>query len=240
MTESISVGFDYRPSAVPGLRIRADYSDLEVQDRVASAGELQRLLPTEVYASLTQFFTYDDDGNLTRIDFAPINVSNSNSETVNADISYAFETAWGRFEPGMNIDYVIERTDQATADSDPVDNVGTSVGVDRYLAQARLGWENGPWSSFMTVHYTPGYDNVAPFVGTSGEREIITKIESRTTFDASIRRRFDSGLTVQVGARNLFDEAYSRGIFNARPYDQRRFDVRGRVAFVELNYDFGS
>ena len=48
----------------------------------------------------------------------------------------------------------------------------------------------------------------------------------------------DNGLRVRTGGRNIFDRAAPANVFGGGlPYDPTRWDARGRVFFVDLNWE---
>ena len=234
-SENISTGVTYNPRWAPGLQMSLDYSNVEFDNRIAGAFELLNLLPPEVYGSQPDFFVRDDDGNLLEFVSRPVNISRTVSETLDADISYRFESGWGAFEPGLNVSYVLDQFDQAAPGGEEVSFRGKTIGVDRYHLRARLGWERNNWSGAVFVDHTPSYRNESIFVPEVAQLDI----DSRTTVDLSVAyRREDMGLTVRGGARNLFDEDFPFGFFGGGvPYDAKRVDLRGRVIFLEATLD---
>ena len=64
------------------------------------------------------------------------------------------------------------------------------------------------------------------------------KVDSRTTVDLTGGYRFDNGLAVRAGGRNIFDADFPFMLSRSgRPFDTTRVDLRGRVLFVEVTYD---
>ena len=88
------------------------------------------------------------------------------------------------------------------------------------------------------MHYQPEYDNntfVNDFFRTIPE----LKVDSRTTVDLTGTYRFDNGITARAGGRNIFNADFPFMVgYQGRPFDTSRVDLRGRVLFVEVTYDF--
>ena len=194
------------------------------------------MLPPEEYGLLEEIFVRDEDGNLIRRNNFPINISQSVAETLNTNVSYSFANDWGDFDFNIGVIYILEDYDKAFEDSAQTSTVGTSFGLDEYRALSSLSWRRGPWTSLVEIQHTPGYENLFSINAVS--RVKITDIESRTTVDTSLGYAFENGLTLRVGVRNLFDEDFPKGIFGDKPYDSSRVDLRGRVGFIDLTYDF--
>jgi len=47
----------------------------------------------------------------------------------------------------------------------------------------------------------------------------------------------DNGLRVRAGGRNILDRAAPATAFSGLPYDPTRWDARGRVLFIDLNWE---
>ena len=237
-SEDLNVGFTYTPRWLSGFHMQVDYSRIEYTNRIASVFELNNILDPEVLGSQSDIYERDENGVLQRYITRPINISETFSEILDVDMSYEFDSAWGRFEPGLNLSYVLDQFNRAAEGGEAVEFRGRTVGLDRYRLTGRLGWERHNWSGAMFVHHVPSYVNDAFFV----PEVAVQEIDSRTTIDFSVAYRLDNlGLTVRAGARNLLDEDFPFGFFgNGVPFDGKRVDLRGRVAYVEATVDFSS
>ena len=238
-SDTIDLGFTLTPPSVDGLRFDIAYSRIDFKNRIASSFELGQLLPPEVYGNLEQFFIRDDDGTLMRVINRPVNIARRFSETIDFDLSHSFDTKYGTFEPGVNFHHVIKQFDQAIEGSPEASFVGESIGIEESRLQGRLNWYKDDWSADIYVTHTPGYLNT-DFEGSFAFRPIPNmEVDSRTVADMSVRKSFDNGLRVRAGGRNIFNADFPFMLSsNGQPYDANRVDLRGRVFFVELTYDF--
>ena len=234
-----NIGVRYLPGWGKGLLVTVDWSDVDMRDRLASSGALSQLLPPEVFAFLPQFFLRAEDGTLIGSFNTTINISRRVSESVDFHISKPFDTGVGRFVAEFDYSRVLEQYDQAIPGSLKASFVGESVGVDRYKWKATGTWYRDPSSVTVVVNHTPGYIN-NDFENSFFRSEIPRmSVASHTTVDLSASHRFESGVSVRVGGRNVFDKSFpfmlsERGM----PYDTKRVDLRGRVLYLELGYDF--
>ena len=239
-SDQTAIGFKYAPRWGEGLVVALDYSEIDFRDRIAYPFELGRLLPDEVYGRIDTIFIRDENDNLIEMDGRPINIARRVSETIDLDVSTQLETSYGMFFPGLNIHYVLDQFDQAFPDSEErVDFVGKALGVLKYKVEGRLGWARGDnVLADLRVHYQPEYDNntfVNDFFRTIPE----LKVDSRTTVDLTGTYRFDNGITARAGGRNIFNADFPFMVgHQGRPFDTSRVDLRGRVLFVEVTYDF--
>ena len=65
------------------------------------------------------------------------------------------------------------------------------------------------------------------------------QVGSYTTVDLTVTYQFDNGVRVRAGGRNIFDEEL-RTVYDRIPYDPTRYDARGRVFFLEVNYELAA
>jgi len=240
-SEQWDVGFTWAPESVPELSVSVDYSHIDYKDRIVSGGAVIRDLPPEVVAPRSDLIIRDADGNAVTQVFTPINEYRRVSEDLAVDIKYRHETRWGMFEPGINFAKVTQLHDQYSPDTEPVDLVGTSRGLDNYRIRSYLGWVRDNWSAMLGINHTPSYLNNQVAIVFGGPVSF-HKVSSYTTADLTIAVGFNSGLTVRVGGRNITDAAFpfaalDNQIAGGRPYDPSRVDPYGRVLFLDLTYE---
>ena len=232
-----NIGVRYLPSWGDGLLVTVDWSNVDIRDRLATSSALRQLLPIEVYAFLPQFFLRAEDGTLLGSFSTTINISRRVSESVDVHISKPFDTPVGRFVGELDYSRVLEQYDQAIPGSVKASFVGESVGVDRYKLKAQGTWYRDPSSVTVVVNHTPGYIN-NDFENSFRDIPRMP-VASRTTVDISAAHRFESGVSVRVGGRNVFDRGFPFMLSDqGRPYDTKRVDLRGRVLYLELGYEF--
>ena len=238
-SDTIDLGLTLTPPSVDGLRFDVGYSRIDFKNRIARSGELRRLLPPEVYGNLEQFFIRDDGRNLLRSINRPVNITRRVSETIDFDLSHSFDTKYGTFEPGVNFHHVIKQFDQAVEGSAEASFVGESIGIDESRLQGRLNWYKDDWSADLYVTRTPGYLNTDHEADFPFPPIPNMEVDSRTVIDMSVRKSFNNGLRVRAGGRNILNADFPFMLSsNGQPYDTTRVDLRGRVFFFELTYDF--
>ena len=98
----------------------------------------------------------------------------------------------------------------------------------------------GPDDSKSFLQYTPGYLNNNYSSTAFGEPRVPDmQVGSRYTVDLSGTYRWNNGLVVRLGGRNIFDADFPFALNGqGKPYDAARVDVRGQVWFAEVSYDF--
>lgn len=234
-----TAGARYTPNWLPGLLVQVDYAIIDFTNRIASSNELRILLPDEIFGNLEEFFVRDENGTLLQNNNKSINISRRVSETVDVDVSYLFDTDWGTFTPGVNLSYTIKQFDQAFPGVEKVSFVGETQGIDRYRLQGRLNWVRDNISADLFVYYTPSYENTN-FEDTIRDGLPVPRVSDRTTVDLTAAYRFDNGLTLRAGGRNIFNADFPFALnLSGDPHDAQRVDLRGRVFFIEASFEFG-
>ena len=236
LSTNINVGVQYLPRWTEEMEIKVDYSDIDYRDRIANSGELSRLLPTEEFANLPQFFRRAEDGTLIESISRPVNISRRLNRTLDVAVSKRFRTSRGDFTPRLHYHRVLKMCDQAVEGSPCRPFVGELIGVDKYKLRGELKWVKDNWAANLLVHHTPGY------IGNAFETNIFQDIPnmdvtSHTTVDFVASYVFDNGLTLRGGGRNIFDREFPFVLTSsARPYDSKRVDLRGRVLLLEAQW----
>ena len=88
------------------------------------------------------------------------------------------------------------------------------------------------------MHYSPGYIN-NDFENNIWFDLPNEDVDERWTVDLTGTYKMDNGLTVRAGGRNILDADFPYMLSSSsRPWDNKRVDLRKRVLFLEVSYDF--
>ena len=245
------------PNALPGFRFRLDWSAVDYNNRIRSSRSLIRDFP-EVVMNNPEIAERDNEGNLVRVYYRNINIENRYSEMATAHVEYAFDTRVGRFMPAVQYTRYLEDYEQLTKDTPEISALGTQRGQDRYRWQFSVNWRWRKFQADVWAYYTPGYLNDrahscplypsdvregSPCTGSwsvTGRSEYLTiDVASLTTIDATVSYTMDNGLRIRAGGRNVLDRSFPltvNGTSGFVPYDAGRWDARGRVLFIDLNW----
>ena len=253
-SDTWSVGFDWTPLAIPGLRWTVDWSKTDFTNRIEDSVSIQFMSQNrpELVMNHPQLITRDEQGEIVSILFQPINVNAKLSEILDTSLQYSFETPYGQFTPRVGYtrilaDYV-QISDEETS---RIDFAGTQLGPDKYQLQGSLSWLWNRFAADVFVYYTPGYVHerarycsytVQQIPGNRCEEipyeYLSLDVDSLITVDLTVTLRMDNGLRVRVGGRNVLDQAAPATVFGGGlPYDPTRWDARGQVFFVDLNWE---
>ncbi len=244
-SENISFSFDWTPAALPGFRWTLDWSTIDFTDKIENAGGLFRDYPEVIFA-LPEVVERDAEGNATLFRRSrPINIAQKTSELVTTEFAYNFDTAWGDFTPRLTYTRVLEEIFQITAESEPIRREGTVLGSDKYRLAGQLDWYRERWAGHLFVYYTPSYLNnntgsCFEIVGRCeswGQDKPHLMVDSYISVDLTLSYTFDNGIQLRGGGRNILDAEPPETVYYGMPYDPTRWDARGQVLFVELNWE---
>ena len=251
-SDSWSVGFDWTPDAISGLRWRVDWSKTDYTNRVTHNSEFLYSNPAWILAH-PQTGIRNERGDLVTVYYRDINMAGDYNELITTELEYTFGTSFGEFTPRIHYSRYLDDFHQIHAELPEVRTLGTQNGMDEYRLQGSLTWLwRGRLSADVYVYYTP--ENVhdqllycsRSTIDLPGSRctpEYLNKIfpvrvSSLTTVDLTMTYQFDNGLRLRVGGTNILDRAAPRTVSGfGQPYDPTRWDARGRVFFLELNWE---
>ena len=245
LSDNYSLGFDWSPETLPGLRWTVDWSRIDFTDKIASSLSLIGSHP-EVAFRLPEIVERDAAGYITQINAQDVNLAKKVSELVDTRLEYNFAARAGDFTAVLNYTRVLNEYFQVTEGTERIGREGTASGSNEYNLSGALTWLAGRFATDIFVYYTPGYENnrtgncgqvVGRCLGTGffWTRPPLD-VDAFTTVDVTVTYRFDNGVRIRGGGRNIFD-ADSPTLWNDLPYDPTRWDARGRVFFLELNYE---
>ena len=235
---NLTLGVEWTPAAVEGLRIRTSWSSIDFENRIASGNELRGLLPVEVYGNLPEFFVRDPEGNLLESISRSVNISRRADERLDLEVSYSMNTPIGTVRPRVVYHRVLDMFDEAAPGTGEFAFFGESIGVDKYKVNANVSLISGRTTADLWIRHTPGYinnDHENAFRPLPNE-----PVASYTTVDLTAAYEMDNGLLIRAGGRNIFDRDFPFMLSSSRrPYDSKRVSVRKRVLFLEVKYSLG-
>ena len=245
ISDNYSLGFDWSPVSLPGFRWTVDWSRIDFTDKIDYAGNILFNHPEIGYA-IPEIVERDADGYITLVNDTPVNLAKKVSELLDTRLEYGFVTSAGDFTARLNYTRVLDEYFQVAEGGEKVARQGTASGSNEYKLTGALSWLTGRFAVDLFVYYTPGYENdrtgncgeVAGRCGGTGffwPRPSL-EVDALTTVDLTVAYRFDNGVRIRGGGRNILD-AHLSTLWDTLPYDPTRWDARGRVFFLELHYE---
>ena len=209
-------------------------------------------LRPELIMNHPQVVTRDANGEIESLLFLPINLNEKYSELIDTSLQYTFDTGFGSFTPGIAYTRVLaDRVQVGPSEESRLEFAGTMEGPDEYQLEGSLSWLWNQYAASVFVYYTPSYVNDRAAYCSSARQNVPNSrcaaipwewlsidVGSLTTVDLTITYLMDNGLRIRVGGRNILDRAAPPNVFGGNlPYDPTRWDARGQVFFVDLNWE---
>lgn len=195
--DTYSLGFDWEPEFVPGLRASATYFNVNFTNAIGLAPLTSPLLFTD--PNYAPFFVINPTQaqaealvGAMRIDGAPSiaalyvgtspyilidarrnNLGAVKVDGIDFDVGYAVQTGVGDFDLNVAGTYTLNRETQAVSGQPFTDALAN--GISRYQVVASGGWRQGPFAARASVNYRDGYD----LVGVANQ----TSVDAFTTVD---------------------------------------------------------
>jgi iron complex outermembrane receptor protein len=250
--ESMTAGFVLTPSALPGLRLLANYWKIQTENRVtllhfssllaneaAFSDRIVRDTPTPADIAL------GIPGRLLELDISRLNFGRLTTDGIDFEANYEIATRWGDFTPRLSATWVNEFTADDVPTTAPIDRVGIanpSGSIPRWRVVGSLGWKRNGVGLSTTIDWLPGYMD-ATTDGLTGRR-----LPSRTLVDMQASFAMDemlgsgpwwNDLSLQAGVKNVFDELppFAEVGF-AIGFDSSQGDLIGRVGYIKVSKGF--
>ena len=219
---SQSVGIIYTPSFIRGLRISADFVQIEKTDEIA-AFDAEYLLQNEALfpGRVVRGANLPGDepgwaGVITILDTSLLNAARTRLEATDIQIDYERDIGdlgWFRAYAVGTVQTTMER--QLSSSSPMIDRVGFSDGPGRLRFNAGVDWQRGPWTVALNTQFYDEYRVFRSFDSASGQ-EVLSQMQgsstvpSQTYTDLSGRYVFENGwlagTQISVGVRNVFNQ----------------------------------
>ncbi len=242
-SETRRVVVDWTPQAAPGLTLSADWSKVDFKDKIHYSGSILYDEP-EIGFALPDIVERDADGYITQVNSYSINLAEKVDEMLILYGEYSFQTSVGAFTPRLTYTRVLDQHFTVVEGSPQIGRVGTANGSDKYNWQGSLTWVYGDFAADLFVYYKPSYesDRAGPCLQIVGRCERLyqdlptLEADALTTVDLTVTYQMRNGLRLRGGGRNIFDADHYTPFENL-PYNPTRWNARGRVLFIELQYD---
>lgn len=228
-----TVGVDWTPKELPGLRAAATYYEIRFKNRITDAqlagfdvfsalqiedvlgpsivqrnpslSAIQQLFANPGYTDFCQPVTTCDPGNIGAIiDVRSQNLSLVKTSGLDLGLSYNWETTLGQFEAGVDGTYIFNFDSRVIPNAPFIKLLNTPYNPVDLKLRGRLVFQRGGWTAAAFVNYVDSYTDIR-----SGAS---TPIRSWTTGDASIAYRFGHDepflrdVTVTLSVLNITNE----------------------------------
>ncbi|KCZ57689.1 TonB-dependent receptor [Hyphomonas chukchiensis] len=169
------------------------------------------------------------------------NLASTRTRGLDIQFDYGVETAWGDVQAGLNANYILDFTQQASPTTPEVATLNTYLNPVDLQMRGHLGLSRGGFTGNLFVNYTDSYE--------TDETDTAVPISAWTTVDLSLSYRFglqrSPGLdqtTLSLSATNLLNEAPpvtpSVGSSRIAGFDPANASPLGRFIAVEIRKAF--
>lgn len=255
VAEITSVRFVWQPSFFQGFKLDAYLIDNSLEGDIRHSRDLEPFPEALAYPELA---VRNERGDLTALNYDYYNSHLTKRRSAEVKLFYRFSTpTLGQIETRVTYNRLLENFWEPISGL-VFSEAGKIRGPDRYTTQLQLFWDRNKMSASLFARYIPPYLNdVAHYctyqqklndVGRCAEFDpfdfldtyIQLPVASLTVVDGTFTYRFSDKLDIRFGALNLFDRGPPltvRGYYtSSTPYDPARWNARGRVLSLGLNY----
>ncbi|MBD8679679.1 TonB-dependent receptor domain-containing protein [Sphingomonas sp. CFBP 13720] len=230
-----------------GLNVDASYYKTKIVDQIGTSADLMSFVSSELYFGNPEFFQRDGSGEIVSQTIRPLNIGRLETESVEVKVDYSIFTGIGTITPSLF--YLRNLTQKRVPIEGGVapDLIGTARGLDKYRVIGYLDFQGRQFSARLTGRYTPAYLNNYGVNYQTGEPtdsdfdgtpDGSFPVKAMTTFDLSMAWNYSKTVSINAGGRNIFDEAPPFALIDRRPFDASRYDIRGRVLYLEARLTF--
>lgn len=252
--DSLTAGFVFTPTAIPGLQVSSTYWRIELENSI-------RVLPFTTILANEQMFAdrvvraapdandiaLGRPGRLQSLDISRVNFGSIHTSGIDTGVGYSFDTSIGRFAPSLSATWISDYETvelPGTSPEDKVDTASATGTILKWRTTATLGWSLRGLSLAATGRYTPSYDDARAFTGRNGKRvasQTLLDLQGAWEFDKffSDRSTWMSGLKLTAGVTNVLNaEPRFSEITQGQGFDPSQGDLRQRFAYLRLSASF--
>lgn len=245
-SKSYNFGVVLTPTAVPNLRVSADYFKIKKTNNITSVSADYILKNLDIYADRVK---RDAAGNVESIDTTSFNALGLETSGLDTSLNYWFDSAMGRTSFNLGYVYTDKYLQQQSMTSPVKDFVGTKDLTDaplKHRANASLFLEASPvwgfgWSSQFYNSYV--IRNEAAITNQTGTTEKEYKIAHQIYHDVFARAKLPlsklgavDSAELTFGISNLFND-YQMDMSGSN-YISQYSDPRGRQYYLNLKFTF--
>lgn len=185
-------------------------------------------------------------GPITLIDTSNLNLGSLDTSGVDLEATATFHTRLGQFTPTLGATRVsryVTADFPSTPASERVGIADVNGSIPRWKAVGTLTWSRGPYAVTTNVRYISSYADVGPNNVRNGLTvSASTIVDLQATVDLARAlpdaRGLSRGVTLRLGADDLFDAAPPFSDVYGIGFDPSQGDLRQRFVYVALSKSF--
>ncbi|KCZ64685.1 TonB-dependent receptor [Hyphomonas atlantica] len=169
------------------------------------------------------------------------NLARTETQGIDLQLDYETQTEWGDFSAGLNLNHILDFTQQASSSTPAVPAIDTYLNPVDLKVRGRLGWSRDGLSANLFLNHSDAYQ-------TDGT-DAAVPIDAWTTADLSLSKGVSFGeaawlraAQISLSVTNLFDEAPpktpSDGVYSLAGYDPTNASPLNRFVAIEIRSSF--
>ena len=169
------------------------------------------------------------------------NLARTETRGIDLQLDYETQTEWGEFSAGLNLNHILDFTQQAAASTPAVPAIDTYLNPVDLKVRGQFGWSRDALSANLFLNHSDAYQ-------TDGTQAAVP-IDAWTTADLSLTQEVRFGEAAWLRAArlslsiiNLFDEAPpqtpSDGVYGLAGYDPTNASPLNRFVAIEIRSSF--
>lgn len=247
-SQSYQANVTWTPAGrLAGLTIDTSYYKTKIVDQIGTSADLLSLISSDLYFGNSEFFQRNAAGEIVSQIIRPLNIGQLETESVEVKVEYSIYTGFGTITPSLFYLRNLRQKRVPIEGGVAPDLMGTARGLDKYRLIGYVDFQSRQFSARLTGRYIPAYLNNYGVIYEAGKPSDADfdgmpdggfPVKSMTTFDLSMAWNYSQAVTINAGGRNIFDKAPPFALIDRRPYDASRYDIRGRVLYLEARLTF--
>lgn len=169
------------------------------------------------------------------------NLARTETSGIDLQIDYETSTQWGELSAGMNLNHILDFTQQASVSTPAVASLDTYLNPVDLQLRGHLGWRRGDWQAAFILNHADAYK--------TDLTEEAAGIDAWTTADLTLSRRLTpaagswiKSAELNLSILNLFDAAPpatpSDGVYGLAGYDPTNASPLERYVGLEFRSSF--
>ena len=257
--ETYTGGLVFSPKGIKGLQLSVDYIHIRQNDLISTIGNENILQSVELLGTASPYAPFVHIGGFKGAPITAagqvsgnaidnvyvtntlVNIAFQKLSSYNLQARYGFDTnSLGRFDVNLAALYWRAYTVKTLPDADPYETAGkvtvTNGTLPRWNGTAGVGWKRGNWSANSNLQFWPAVTD-----DNDGSRiPNVAQVDLAVGYTFSSQNRFLSGLTVTVGANNVFNKMapLDPATFTDANADIATYGSIGRLMYVKAKYRF--
>jgi iron complex outermembrane recepter protein len=242
-----TIGADWTPSAIEGLKLSATYWQIKQSDRINNGATIDAVLSVEgLFPGRVMRGPPVDGrpGQILLVDTSVVNFGGLRLDGFDLGVSYRIPTQIGTFIPSVDVTRALSYRSQITPGAPYLNRLGRADIADvwspRWKGTAGVNWEGAGFSANFQARYVGEYLDFQ-------SRPNTNRLGNFVLFDASMQADLGTlpsapswlkGTRLRVGMVNMFDRAPDYSNNSVIGFDPSQYDLLGRVTTITLGRTF--